>query len=322
METKNLLIWEKWRPKSLEEIILLPRIRKNFELGVKKNYIFHGSYGTGKTTLARILIGKYTKDKAYLEINSSLHTSIDILRDQIEKFCKTVPIMETDDPIKYVFLDEAERISQQYQDALKAFIEKYHSNVRFIITTNHIGKISDGIKSRFTQINFDCQNQEEEIYLKKEMYKKITEVISPKENISIDKENLIKIINKRFPDLRGVMVDLQNFSDVGPTSQSENSISHKLKMDLYTLISNNSDYESVYHFVMEKFGPEKIDLLISILERDFIEWSIKEKKENLKNMFKFNKIISEYKPKLESSLDPIVLGMSIIGEFKELSSNI
>lgn len=318
MEIKNLLIWEKWRPKIINDIILLPRIKKNFETGVNKNYIFHGSYGTGKTTLARILIGKYTKDKAYLEINSSLHTSIDVLREKIEKFCKTVPIMETDDPIKYVFLDEADRISPQYQDALKAFIEKYHSTVRFIITTNHIGKISDGIKSRFTQIDFDCWSQEEEKYLKKEIYKKITNIISPEEDITIDKDSLVKIINKRFPDFRGIMVDLQNFKDVGSVSQSETNISNKLKIDLYNLISNNSDYETIYHFIMENFGPEKIDQLISILEMDFIEWSLKEKRENIKNMFKFNKIISEYKPKLETSLDPIVLGMAIIGEFIEL----
>jgi len=322
MEIKNLLIWEKWRPKTINEMVILPRIKMNFESGINKNYILHGTYGTGKTTLARILIGKYTKDKAYLEINSSLHTSIDILREKIEKFCKTVPIMETKDPIKYVFLDEAERISPQYQDALKAFIEKYHTNVRFIITTNHISKISDGIKSRFTQINFDCQNIEEEKYLKTEMYKKITSIISPEEEISIKKEDLIKIINKRFPDFRGIMIDLQNFKDVGSISQSENNISHKLKIDLYKIISENIDYETIYHFVMEKFGPEKIDQLISILERDFIEWSIKEKKENIKNMFKFNKIISEYKPKLDTSLDPVVLAMSIIGEFKELSTNI
>lgn len=322
MKVKNLLIWEKWRPRSMDDIILLPRVRKNFESGVNKNYIFHGSYGTGKTTLARILIGKYTKDKAFMEINSSLNTSIDVLREQIEKFCKTVPIMETDDPIKYVFLDEAERISQQYQDALKAFIEKYHSNVRFIITTNHIGKISDGIKSRFSQINFDCQDQEEEKYLKKEIYKRVIEIICPKEEIQIDKSSLIKIINSKFPDLRSIMVELQTFKDVGSLSKSDSNVSHKLKLDLYNLILSDSDYESIYHFVMEKFGPEKIDVLISILERDFIEWSLKEKRENIKKMFKFNKIISEYKPKLESSLDPIVLGMSIIGEFKELNDNI
>ncbi len=318
MLKKNLLLWEKWRPKTLEDSVLIPRIRKNFESGVDKNYIFYGSYGTGKTSLARILIGKYTKDKAYLEINSSLHTSIDTLRTEIENFCKTVPIMETNHPIKYVFLDEAERISQQYQDALKAFVEKYHSSIRFIITTNHINKISDGIKSRFTQINFDCESNEEEKYLKREIYKKIMDQISPSEEIEIKKGDLVSIVNKKFPDFRGMLVDLQNFKDTGSLLSGPN-ISNNLRLDLYNIISDKSqDYESIYHFIMSNFGPEKIDQMISVLERDFIEWSIKEKRENISNMFLFNSIISEMKPKLESSLDPIVLGMSIIGKFREI----
>lgn len=317
MSVKNLLLWEKWRPRTLEDSVLIPRIRKNFESGVDKNYIFYGSYGTGKTSLARILIGKYTKDKAYIEINSSLHTSIDTLRTEIENFCKTVPMMDTNHPIKYVFLDEAERISQQYQDALKAFIEKYHTSVRFIITTNHINKISDGIKSRFTQLNFDCETLEEEKHLKIEIYKKMMNVISKSENIDIKKDDLVLIINKKFPDFRGMLVDLQNFKDTGSILSGTN-ISTSLKLDLYKVISDKSqDYESIYHFIMEKFGPEKIDQMISILERDFIEWSIREKKD-MSKMFLFNSIIAEQKPKLDSSLDPIVLGMSIIGKFREI----
>jgi predicted AAA+ superfamily ATPase len=73
---------------------------------------------------------------------------------------------------KYIFLDEFERVSIQFQDAFKAFIEKYNKNVRFIITTNHINKISDGIKSRIPQINFDYQNLNEEKFLKNEIYLK------------------------------------------------------------------------------------------------------------------------------------------------------
>ena len=96
----QLLLWEKWRPKSIEDIVLLPRIRKNFENGINGNYIFYGHYGTGKTSLARILIGKYTKDKPFLELNSSLFTSIDVLRTQIEDFCKYTPMMDTDSDIK------------------------------------------------------------------------------------------------------------------------------------------------------------------------------------------------------------------------------
>ena len=141
MSVNKLLLWEKYRPKNMEDVILLPRIREQFKDGVTQHYIFHGHYGTGKTSLARILIGKYSKETAFLELNCSFDTSIDVLRTQIDDFCKFSSIMDVNSDIKYVFLDEFERVSANFQDAFKAFIEKYNKNVRFIITTNHINKI-------------------------------------------------------------------------------------------------------------------------------------------------------------------------------------
>ena len=87
---KHLLLSEKWRPKNLDEIILLPRIRKHFENGLTQNVILYGSFGTGKTTLSRILIGKWSKKTPHLELNSSFYTSIDVLRSKIDDFCSKV----------------------------------------------------------------------------------------------------------------------------------------------------------------------------------------------------------------------------------------
>lgn len=313
----NLLLWEKWRPKKIEDIILLPRIRKQFENGVTTNYIFHGHYGTGKTTLARILVGRYTKDKAYLELNSSLFTSIDTLRSEIENFCKTSPMMDVDSDIKYVFLDEFERVSPQYQDAFKAFIEKYHKNVRFILTTNHLNKISPGIKSRFTEINFDCLNPEEEKFLKMEMFKRINNIILPSESTEIKKEDLITLVNKKFPDFRGMIASVQNYIETGGIVGTSN-VSNKIKLDLFNTIYDKSlDYEKIYHFLMGSFGPEKIDIMIGLLGRPFTEWMI-EKGEDIDKLFELNYIISDYSSELETNTDPIILGMTIIGKFRDI----
>lgn len=319
MTIKNLLLWEKYRPTKMEDIILLPRIRKYFENGINQNFIFYGNYGTGKTSLARILIGKYTKDKPYLELNSSLYTSIDILRSEIEDFCKTKPMMESDSDIKYIFLDEFERVSAQFQDAFKAFIEKYKTNIRFIITTNHINKISDGIKSRIPQINFDCLNIEEEKYLKQEIYKRINNIILPNEDKIISKEDLILIINKKFPDFRSIIVEIQNYIETGDFSDISSNVSNSIKKDLYNCIyDKNLDYEQIYHFLMDNFGPEKIDVLIKLLGKSFIDWSISNKK-NIEKLFECNYIIADYSSKLDSNTtDPIVLGMAIIGKFRDL----
>jgi DNA polymerase III delta prime subunit len=319
MSVKNLLLWEKYRPKKIEDVILPPRIKKQFENGISKNYIFYGHYGTGKTSLARILIGKYTKDKAFLELNSSLYTSIDTLRNDIEKFCKTQPILETEDPIKYVFLDEFERVSSQYQDALKAFIETYHKNVRFILTTNHLGKISEGIKSRFTCVDFDCQSSDEEKFLKQEIYKKIINEVSPQEGFEISKDDLVKLITKKFPDFRGIFVEIQNFKENGELNLDTSNISGKLKQDLFEMIFNkNMDYESIYHFLMSNFGAEKIDVLFKLLGKDFTTFFIKEKKGDIEKLFEINYIVSDYNWMLDTNTDPIILGMTVVGKFRNI----
>lgn len=317
MSISNLLLWEKWRPKKVEDIILLPRIQKELDNGVTQHYIFHGHYGTGKTSLARILIGKYSQNIPYLELNCSIDTSIDVLRTQIDDFCKFNPMFETDSDIKYVFLDEFERVSGNFQDAFKAFLEKY-KKVRFIITTNHINKISDGLKSRIKCINFDYNSTDEEKFLKQEIYKKINNIILPSENVSIEKSDLISIINRKFPDFRSILVELQSYLETGIIDQLSNNVSSKIKLELYNSLYKDMNNEDYYHFIMNTFGADKIHILIQLLGRPFIEWIMVEKRDNIKDMFKVVSIISDYSDKLDNSTDPIVLGLTIVGKIKEI----
>lgn len=321
MSVNKLLLWEKWRPKTIEDIILLPRIRKELESGVNQHYIFHGHYGTGKTSLARILIGRYSKETPYLELNCSMDTSIDVLRTEIDNFCKFTPMMDTNSDIKYVFLDEFERVSTNFQDAFKAFIERYNRNVRFIITTNHINKISDGLKSRIKQIGFDCQGVEEEKYLKQEIYKKIINEILPKEESEIPKEDLINIITKKFPDFRSVLVEVQSYLDTGAISDGTGNVSTKVKLELYNTLYEDLDFEKTYHFLMSNFGAEKIDVMIKLLGKPFIDWCITDKKESVNKLFETAYIIADYTSKLETATDPLILGITIIGKFRDILNN-
>jgi len=322
---KNLLLSERWRPKTIEDTILLPRIRKLFDNGLQQNVIFYGGFGTGKTTLARILIGKYSKDKPFLELNSSFYTSIDILRNKVDDFCSKVYMgldLNEDlsqDSIKYVFLDEFERTSLQYQDALKAYIEEYSKkNVRFILTTNHINKVSPGIRSRLVEVNFDCQNHDEEKYLKTEIYKKIFNQICPKENFTITKDVLVKIINKKFPDVRSTLIEVDQFRLTGETTQG-NSTNHKVKQELYNLVYEKGvNFEDIYTFLMENFGPEKIDEVFELFGKPFIDYSFTEKRENIQKLFQVTYIICDHQKLLESNTDPIILGMTVIGKIRDL----
>jgi len=318
MSVNNLLLWHKWRPKKIEDIVLLPRIRKQFENGITQHYIFHGHHGTGKTSLAKILIGVYDKSVPCLEVNCSLDTSIEVLRDEVDKFCRYSSIMETNSGMKYVYLDEFERVSKNFQDGFKAFIEKYNDNVRFIMGTNHIDKITPELKSRIKMIDFNCRNVEEEKFMKVEFYKRVKDLIIPKEDKEITKDILVNIINKRFPDLRNILVEVQDYLEVGVDENITSNISNKLKIDLYNLIYDKSKmYNETYHFLMDNFGPEKINSLIEVLGRPFINWSIENSK-NVEKLFECNYIISDYSTKLETNTDPIVLGMTIIGKFRDI----
>ena len=83
------------------------------------------------------------------------------------------------------------------------------------------------------------------------------------------------------------------------------------------IYDKSADYEKIYHFLMTLYGAEKIGLLFQILGRTFIEWSLQEGK-NVDKLFKCNYVISDYRSKLDSQSDPIILGMTVIGKFREI----
>ena len=322
---KELVLSEKYRPKTIEDIILLPRVRKIFEHGINESILLHGHCGTGKTSLINILIGVYTKDKPILILNGSKDTSIDILRTKIDAFCSTVYMgldMKVDikaDSTKYVFIDECDRISVQYQDALKAYMEdKRNKNVVFILNTNHLNKLTKELKSRLLLVNFDCQDKTEETFLKTLFYKRVQSVITVKEKFEISKEDLAKIINKNFPDFRQTLISLDHFRKCGEITNGS-SIDFKLKEDLFNKVLNGKDtFNEIYHYIMETFGDEKVDEMISILGRPFIDYICEKYPELSEKLFNVSYIITEHTKLLETSTDPVILGITVLSKIREI----
>ena len=323
---RQLLISDKWRPKTLEDLILPKRVRDYFSQDLSQNIILHGHYGIGKTSLARILIGKYTKSSPHIEINSSFYTSIDILRGKIDEFCSKVFLdFETENlspnTIKYVFLDEFDRTSTQYQDALKAYIEDYSTkNVRFILSTNHLSKISEGIRSRFIQINLECQNVQEERSLKIDMFKKIWDHILPSEGLTMAREDLVSLIKRKFPDFRSILVELEFFKKSGQPTWSSANLSNELLLECYDLIyDRNIDYEKIYFFISDKFGADRVVEFFDLWGQRFILWHLENKKIDSEKLFKYNWILSESQRFLQTSSDPLVVAVAFIGRMREIS---
>ena len=149
------------------------------------------------------------------------------------------------------------------------------------------------------------------------MYKRIQNTILPKEEREISKDNLISIISKKFPDFRSILVEVQDFLETGDINNGVSNVSNKVKNDLYNFIYESGDYESIYHFLMSNFGQEKIDAMIKLLGKPFIDWSIENKK-SVDKLFDCNYVIADYTSKLETNTDPIVLGMTILGKFRDI----
>jgi DNA polymerase III delta prime subunit len=314
---RNLLLNERWRPRSIDEMVLPERIREAFRDGVRANYIFYGHYGTGKTTLARILIGKWSRDRPHIEVNSSFHTSIETLRTKVDDFCSNVYMgLDLDGEshhqgTKYVFLDEFERTSPQYQDALKAYIEEYSArDVRFILNTNHIEKVTEGIRSRMVKICFDPADAKEEKQMKMDTYRRIAGIIAPAEGIEIDKAGLVKIINSSFPDFRAALNALQFYKATGRLPAG--GASDKLRSDLFALLDNPGiDGEAAFNFVVDNFGPDNVESLVRMLGTEYTTWLIANGKAD--RVFRVANEVAMASMQLQSCLDPVVVAVALMG---------
>jgi DNA polymerase III delta prime subunit len=247
------------------------------------------------------------------------------LRTKVDDFCSRVYmgfdlVSEiTSKSTKYVFLDEFEKASSAYQDALKAYIENFSedANVKFIFNTNHISKISPGLRSRLIQIDFDPQNIEEEKFLKKSIGMRIWNDIIPKENIKIEKSEIVSIINKHFPDFRSILNSLEYYKIVGEVSGGIN-LNQKNREELYNYLFSTSSYEEIYHYLMNNFGDTKIDEMLKMLGSEFVEWVFLNNRNSIEKLFKINKIVADNYTLLENSADPIIIGMKTIGEIREV----
>lgn len=207
----NKELWvDKYRPKELKDFILDSTTKNHIQhyldgTSVLPHLILEGSYGLGKTSLAYLLVDKLGAVSLYK--NSSVDTSIDIIRDDVTQFCNK----RSNSSIKIVIFDEAEKMSLEAQEALKGFIEKYQKqNIRFIFTTNHYDKINDGIKSRCTTISFKEPSQ-------KDLCNKLAKILNTEE-IAWEKEDIIKLYNETGGDIRSSIKRLQELSIDGEFS--------------------------------------------------------------------------------------------------------
>jgi DNA polymerase III delta prime subunit len=177
--------------------------------GEIQNMLLCGGAGMGKTTIARALCEELETD--YIIINGSEESGIDVLRTKIKQFASTVSFSGKP---KVVILDEADYLNpNSTQPALRAFIEEFSSNCRFILTCNFKNRIIPPLHSRTAVIEFKLPKSEKP-KIASAFFKRVMEIMAI-ENIESDGKVIAKVIEKHFPDYRRVLNELQRYSASG-----------------------------------------------------------------------------------------------------------
>jgi DNA polymerase III delta prime subunit len=207
-------LWvEKYRPRKLDDCILPADQKKIFQEMLTKNEIQNmllcGGAGMGKTTVARALCEELETD--YMVINGSEESGIDVLRTKIKQFASTVSFSGKP---KVVILDEADYLNpNSTQPALRAFMEEFSNNCRFILTCNFKNRIIPPLHSRTAVIEFKLPKTEKP-KIASLFFKRVTEILSI-ENVTADSKVIAKVIEKHFPDYRRILNELQRYSASG-----------------------------------------------------------------------------------------------------------
>ena len=194
-EIKNSLWVEKYRPTSLDTYIgnehLKSKVKLYLESGDLPHLLLFGRAGTGKTTLAKLLVNNIECD--YLYINASDERKLEMVRDKVKNFASTIGFSN----MKVVILDEADYITPASQAALRNLMETFSKHCRFILTCNYVERIIDPIQSR-------CQSFQIIPPDRKQVAVHLNTILT-KEGVTSDIEDIVTIVNGGFPDLRRVI---------------------------------------------------------------------------------------------------------------------
>lgn len=211
-------LWtELYRPKTVDEYVFTDatvkeQIQSYIQDKACPHLLIHGPAGTGKTTLAKILVHNLgIDDYDFLQVNASRDNGVDFLKSKIEGFVSTLPFGH----LKIVLLDEADYLSHNAQALMRGLMETYHSQARFILTCNFLHKIIPPLKSRCSEINIYKTDQTE--------FTARAATVLMTENIQFELDTLDSYVRATYPDLRKCLNLLQTNSTTGILQEVKSS---------------------------------------------------------------------------------------------------
>jgi replication factor C small subunit len=264
----------KYSPKKLEDVLGDPNMLAKFKEFIDKkdlqHLLFCGRPGTGKSTCAKLLAKEITSDGNILYINASEEKGIDTLRNKVADFCS----MSAFGKLRVVIFDEFDGMSWQSMEAMRNTMEEYITNSRFILTCNYERKIIEPIKSRCQMWTFTADEKKQKVAI----IRRCIEILI-KENVSGPdvKKDVVRLVNKFYPDIRRTINALQKltvnkvftFSDELATNEYEEKLlSYLREMNIKAIreeILGNVDYNDMYRILFYKAGDIHVEKKLQIM---------------------------------------------------------
>ena len=249
MESLKHSLWvEKYRPTSLENYIgndhLKSKVSVYLESGDIAHLLLFGRAGTGKTTLAKLLINNIECD--YLYINASDENSVDVVREKVKNFASTLGFKD----MKVIILDECDYITPNAQAALRNLMETFSKNCRFVLTCNYVERIIDPIQSR-------CQSFQIIPPDRKQVAQHLANILN-NENVQYDIKDIATIVNGGYPDVRRVINGAQRQVVNGNLVIDENTITQNDYKTKVLEIMKTQDKKSSFQNIRQLIADSKV----------------------------------------------------------------
>ena len=258
-------LWvEKYRPKTIEETILPPSLKKTFQEIVSKgelpNMLFTGTAGLGKTTVAKAICNELDLD--YILINGSEEGNIDTLRGKIKQFASSVSLTGG---YKVVILDEADYLNpQSTQPALRGFIEEFSNNCRFILTCNFKNRIIEPLHSRCGVYEFNT-TKKDLAELAGQFFKRFVYILD-QENVEYEQKAVADLIMKHAPDWRRVLNESQRYAISGVGINVSNNGSSDSSINALITALRDKNFKAMRRWVVDHMDVDTVSIFRNLYD--------------------------------------------------------